>query len=588
MDLQVNRKAISLFMQIFNSKSEMKPLIEEKGGKPFFKESEIKQAFERVYPEEVGFPSEKIIEFYEKIKNDDELNMHNVMIIKDGKIISEISFEGYKQNIWHITHSECKSITGLAIGMLVDDKKINLDERIVDIFAEECNPLSKISHRSIKVKDLLTMRSGVSFGEMGAIVETKWIEKYFESPPGLDTGKKFFYNSMNSYMLSAIVKKKSGKNMMEFLKERMFDPLGIENIYWEKSPEGIEKGGWGLYIIPEDLAKIGQLVLNKGLWNKKRIISKKWIEEYTKSHAKTPNVIGEFDYGYHVWVREHSNTFLFNGMFGQNMIGNFDSNILVLLNAGNDDVFQSSSIFKYYDEVFNEYKNKKEIEFNKRANKQLNEIKKELSTYPKIKKRTVVEQLIFERKRKKFFDQIIGSRWDVNQTITNTTSILPFFVQAVQNNFTKGISEFWFEKVNQKNIFAIREVDEIYKIPFSFDEYEYIELVFHGEAQRIAVSSHAALNENGSPVLTLKLSFLEIASTRIIKLIFEKDNKISMELKENPGKDLIVKAIRSTKEQLIKKPILNSFNIPLTDELISFLIETVTNPKVKAIKKDPM
>jgi CubicO group peptidase (beta-lactamase class C family) len=588
MDMQVNKKGLELLFQFFNTTKQIEPVIPQKVQKPIFIETKIKQTFDRATPESVGISSNDVAEFFQRLNKDDELDMHGAIIIKNGKIIGEGTFGAYKKNIWHITHSECKSITGLAIGLLVDDKLIKLDDRIIDILNEESNGISKLSHRSIKVEDLLTMRSGVSFAELGAAVETEWIENFFESTPSLDVGKKFNYNSMNSYILSAIVKKVSGENMTELLKKRIFTPLGIENFFWEKSPEKIEKGGWGLYILPEDLAKIGQLVLNKGSWNGKQLISEKWILDSTKKQVDTSEKMGKYNYGYQIWVGEKNNTFLFNGMFGQNLIGDFEKNLLVVVNAGNDSMFQESPVFNYYDEIFNSKSMKKnELPKNKKAYAKLIKTLINIKKQPQIAKKTVLEKMMFIKKKESFFNKQKGIIWELDSKKMGTISVLPFCVQVIQNNYTKGMEELWIEEIDKKKYLVIKETDEIYKIPFNFDKYEYTNISFHGEVYQLGISSRIAQNENGCTVLILHLAFLEIANTREIKIIFINEKKIKIEFTESPGKKIIQKSIESMKDILKKKPFLNSLDGPITDDFISFFVDNLIAPKVMAIKKDP-
>ena len=182
--------------------------------------------------------------------------------------------------------------------MLIDEGKLSLNDKIVDIFADRLNKLNKFTHRNITVRHLLTMTSGIVFNVAGSVTENNWVKCFFESFLVSEPGKHFNYNSMNTYMLSAIVKTVSGHGLCEYLRPRLFEPLGIRNFYWEKCPMGIEKGGWGMYILPEDMLKIGQLLLNGGVWNGKRLISQEWIDAATSAQAAAPKSIGDFNYGY--------------------------------------------------------------------------------------------------------------------------------------------------------------------------------------------------------------------------------------------------------------------------------------------------
>ena len=113
-----------------------------------------------------------------------------------------------------------------------------------------------------------------------------WVRQFLSYPVEYEPGEVYCYNSVGTYMLSAIVQKVTGKKMIELLKERIFSPLGIENAYWLESPQGINYGGWGLYLKTEDLAKAGQLILDRGKWNGKQLISEEWIDEMSKKTGK--------------------------------------------------------------------------------------------------------------------------------------------------------------------------------------------------------------------------------------------------------------------------------------------------------------
>ncbi len=118
---------------------------------------------------------------------------------------------------------------------------------------------------------------------------------------------------MNSYMLSVIVRDVSGQSLMEYLKPRLFRPLQIQRVDWEVCPKGIEKGGWGMYMTPEDMAKIGLLYLQNGIWQGERLISEALIREATKMQMAAPQSTGAYHYGYHVWVGKQGKSFLLNG-----------------------------------------------------------------------------------------------------------------------------------------------------------------------------------------------------------------------------------------------------------------------------------
>ena len=121
-------------------------------------------------------------------------------------------------------------------------------------------------------------------------------------------------------MLSACIRERTGKDMFDILFERIFRPMGINDIFWEKCPMGITKGGWGLYMRLEDLMKFGSLFLSGGMFNGQRLISEEWIAEMTKKQIDTPATSNKYGYGFHIWKSIRKDSYQFNGMLGQNLI----------------------------------------------------------------------------------------------------------------------------------------------------------------------------------------------------------------------------------------------------------------------------
>ena len=164
------------------------------------------------------------------------------------------------------------------------------------------------------------MASGVSFNETGAVAGSDWVKGFLEAGIHDSPGTKFEYNSMNSYMLSAVVTEITGETMMDYLRPRLWEPLGITKVFWETCPKGITKGGWGLFLTPEDAAKLGWLYRCKGVWNGQQIIAQEWIEESVKKQIDTDEDGSSCGYGYQIWPKKREGSFNFNGMLGQNVL----------------------------------------------------------------------------------------------------------------------------------------------------------------------------------------------------------------------------------------------------------------------------
>ena len=356
MNLNAVNRLATLVTGFMDTKKSAVPIVETLPQKPDIPRSPVYSGLERVSPESVGVPSKLIREYLEKILADKTLNMHNIMILRGGKVIYECSFGGQDIPVPKMTFSACKSIVSIAIGMLIDEGKISLSDKAADFFEGRISVIDKMRTDDITISDLLTMRSGIVFNEAEAFVSTNWVKSYFSSSVNADHGETFNYNSLNTYILSAIVYRVTGKHLSQFLNECLFEPLEIFETAWEKCPMGLEKGGWGLYMRPEDMAKIGLLVMNGGVWKGRRIVSEKYLREATTAHVTTPLDAGAFNYGYQIWVGRDTDTFLFNGMLGQNVLGFRKNGILIVSNAGNGEFFQQSRKQAFGLCLFNEWK----------------------------------------------------------------------------------------------------------------------------------------------------------------------------------------------------------------------------------------
>ena len=317
---------------------------------PFPENLSYEQAFLRATPESQGVSSEKLIHLLSNLSASPYTDMHHFLVLRHGNVICDCSFAPYRSGIWHISHSMCKSITGMAIGLLIDEGKLSLDENIYNIFPGKVNPLIKIFRPEITVRHLLTMTSGVTFNESGIVSGNDWLESYLNAPVSGKPGTEFQYNSLNTYVLSAIVSARTEMTLEEYLRPRLFEPLGITRYLWETCPKGITKGGWGLFICPEDMAKLGQLYLNHGMWNEKQIIPADWIRESTTKQVDS--IKGTYGYGYQIWMENRLNSFEFNGMLGQNVIVYPDLDMVIVTCAGNNELFQNNVMLDLIRDAF--------------------------------------------------------------------------------------------------------------------------------------------------------------------------------------------------------------------------------------------
>lgn len=583
MDLTTNHKAIQLLRQILDHNKPVSPKIKTKPQKPPFDENlPLQSPFPRSAPELHGLSSEQTAGFLAALRDDPTLDLHNVMILHDGQVIAEAAFNGYDPRVWHITHSECKSITGLAIGMLIGEGHLSLDDKIVRLFDKRSLSFAGLIHKNLTVRNLLTMSSGVVFNEAGLLTETDWVRCYLESASLSEPGGKFHYNSMNTYMLSAIVKEVSGLGLTDFLAERLWQPLGINGIFWEKCPKGIEKGGWGLYIRQEDMAKIGQLVLQDGSWNGRQLISREYLHAATTAQIAVPPVLGRYDYGYQIWVSRQRDAFLFNGMYGQNVLGLRPEKILIVVNSGNDEFFQQSSFFDLVEKYFPAVpKTDKPMSVDRRAVSLIKaavgkpvSVKPDLPDvgwFPHIRPAAV--------DRSKFCEWLDGKILLAGKGEAASVGLLPLLAQLVQNNFTKGLKSIVFRMIEDTLQLTVNENDESHHLLIGFDKPLINNLKIHGEPYRVAVRGQLTADDDGNPVLKIRLSFQEIANARQIRLVF-KEGSVESHWTEQPGKAFFLNALALVKDGVKPNPLVDALLDKADNDYVRYKITRCIEPEV--------
>ena len=239
-------------------------------------------------PESQGISSEAILKWIDATEKAfdgvHEGSMHGFVIVRHGKTVAEGSWKPFDTlNETHMLYSHSKSFTSSAIGFLADEGKIDLDERIVDLFSNEVPAQVSKNLSELRVRDLLTMNVGKKDHLLrdGGDWVKEFLSKDFVRKPG--TG--FKYDSDATYMLAAIVEKKSGEKMMDYLKRKMFDKIGITKAWTTCSPQGIPCGGWGMNMTTRELARFGQLYLNRGKWGDEYVLSPFWVDLATCRHT---------------------------------------------------------------------------------------------------------------------------------------------------------------------------------------------------------------------------------------------------------------------------------------------------------------
>ena len=568
------------------------------------------QAFVRATPESQGISSDLFAALLRELDASKDTEMHHFMALRHGKVICECNFAPYPKGMWHITHSMCKSITGMAIGMLIEEGKLKLNENIYDIFSDHMNTFSKIFRPVITVENLLTMTSGVTFNESGIVSGNDWLGSFLNASVNGKPGTEFQYNSLNTYVLSAIVTKRTGETLTEYLTPRLFGPLGITKYYWETCPKGITKGGWGLFLCAEDMAKLGQLYLQRGKWNGQQLVSEYWIEISTARHLKTQN--DTYGYGYQLWMEQRPGSFEYNGMLGQNVIIYPDMDMVLVTNAGNKEMFQDcimlNIIRKYFPVNYHPAdvlpENPLSYSLLKRLCGELENGENNNNRSTSLRggwKRNVVSRRKHSDKKYSYrisaivdlpsdhhsFMRAVSGRTYVMEQ--QNIGIAPLFVQVFHNNMTDGISEISFTYDAGNFWISFTEGEVIHKLPVGFGKAADGCVDLHGEHYLVATLGEFARDENDIPVLKLEITFIEECVKRKAHIFFHEDDEIEIRWNETPGKKMILAGLSSITEELSGNFLYNSLlgDHNITTELLHRLMKQTIEPVVRGYLKSP-
>jgi CubicO group peptidase (beta-lactamase class C family) len=277
----------------------------------------IAQSLPRSTPEAEGVSSEAIRGFVEAA--DKKVNtLHSFMLVRHGKVVAEGWWKPQTPQTSHVMHSLSKSFTSTAVGLAIEEGKLSLDDEVLKFYPEYAPKDPSKNLKAMRVRDLLIMSTGHD-SEPKFTPDTPWVKTFLNHPVPFKPGTHFLYNTPATHMLSAIVQKVTGKTVLDYLKPRLFEPLGIENPTWATSPQGVTLGGWGLHIRTEDISKFGQLYLQKGVWNGKQILPALWIAKATSkqtSNGSNPKSDWDQGYGYQFW-RCRNGAYRGDGAFGQ-------------------------------------------------------------------------------------------------------------------------------------------------------------------------------------------------------------------------------------------------------------------------------
>jgi CubicO group peptidase (beta-lactamase class C family) len=280
----------------------------------------ISQPFPRSTPEAQGIRSSDLLEFVNRLEAIPSPN--SLMLLRHGKVVAEGWWHPYRPDVPHMLFSLTKSFTSTAVGLVIAEGKLSLDETIVSIFADDAPANPSENLKAMRIWHLLTMTTGHHKDATQRTLSRRdrnTARAFLSIPVKHPPGTHFVYNSAASHILSTIVQKRTGQTLRQYLTPRLFEPLGIEVVEWESYPDGVNFGGWGMSLKTEDIAKFGQLYLQDGLWQGQRLLPEGWVKTATSKQVENgnePNNDWSQGYGFQFW-RTRKNTYRGDGAFGQ-------------------------------------------------------------------------------------------------------------------------------------------------------------------------------------------------------------------------------------------------------------------------------
>lgn len=272
---------------------------------------------------------------------DQQINaLHSFILVRHGHIVAAGWWNPYAAETPHVMFSLSKSFTATAVGLAISEGLLSVDDAVLKFFPEDApaDPTAKL--KAMRVRDLLCMSSGHETEPALSSIEAPWTQSFLAHPVPHKPGTHFLYNSPGTYMLSAILQKVTGQTTLDYLRPRLFEPLGIEQPTWGTSPQGITLGGWGLYLRTEDIAKFGQLYLQRGQWHGQQLVPAPWVEAATArqtSNGSNPHSDWEQGYGFQFWRCRHG-AYRGDGAHGQFCLVLPEQDAVVAITAGTNDL----------------------------------------------------------------------------------------------------------------------------------------------------------------------------------------------------------------------------------------------------------
>lgn len=288
-------------------------------------------------PEEQGMDGEILAQMLAFVKQQD-LDLHSLLVIRHGRLVSETYFGSYTQKHKHELYSCTKSFIATLIGIAIEQGKIGgIDEKVINIFPDKNFENSDARKQSMTLENLLTMTSGLTWEDgdpafRALYMSSDWIKQVMDLPMSEAPGERFNYCSGCSHVLSGIIRQQTGLATQKYAEENLFGQLGIKDYAWSMDTTGNAIGGWGLQLTPRQMAKLGYLYLHQGNWEGQQLVPAAWVKQSTQAHVQTGK-LPHTGYGYQWWIFPELGGYAALGLGGQTIFVAPDLDLVVVTTA---------------------------------------------------------------------------------------------------------------------------------------------------------------------------------------------------------------------------------------------------------------
>ena len=467
----------------------------------------------RSTPEAEGIPSETICQLIDSLTSQPRTDIHSMMILRHDRVVAEIYPKPFDKKYKHTLYSCSKTFVAAAIGIAIHEKRLRLTDRVAAILHDQLPDTISDELAELTVRDLLTMTSGIQPDWEMRNYEQEWVRKWLSKPFLDKPGTTFRYDSMCTYLLSAVLQRVTGFDLLSYLKKHVFDAMNITEVEWERSPENISTGGWGLRMQPESMAKFGLLLLHQGTWNGRQLIPQEWVAQMTTTQFHT----GTTNYGYQTWICDYPTAFVADGALGQSILVVPEKDLVVVMtqNMATDGARQRSFFWNLLIPAITENTMKTGKNYKKLQKKQQTVALQtpQGKARPTTSKDFIGEKLMLSEN---------PCRWTSLKVLeTSASNLLSLHIADEQGNETPLTLGHQQWHTNIINTFPVYSVNALAR--------------FSGIEKPFAVAGSYAFRQDGS--LAIQLHYVDWVTTVEI-IIDRKDGQYTVALRENNAKEL--------------------------------------------------